>query len=112
MSGDGQRDGLRAGASEFVDGVAGTEPDADQSAEIERLRALVGPTEASYEDLQVELANARNAVKAADAELGRLRGEITELRLDLHRAQQDQYHIRRLILRPAIAVRNRLRRDR
>ena len=77
--------------------------------EIERLQALVGPSEASYRELQAELANARDAVKAAEAENGRLRGELTEMRIDLHRARQDQYHVWRVILRPALAVRNRLR---
>lgn len=111
MSGDGQHGGTGDAAG---DRTAGNAPDRilDPSDEIDRLRALVGPTEASYEDLQVELANARNAVRAAEADNGRLRAEITELRIDLHRARQDQYHIRRLVLRPALAVRNRLRRGR
>ena len=84
--------------------------EADLRREIDRLRELVGPDEFSYDDLGVELANARNAVREAEAEAGRLRGAITELRVDLHRAQQDQYHVRRLIVRPVQAVVARLRR--
>ena len=78
--------------------------------EIERLRELVGPSEASYRELRAELDNARDAVKAAEAENGRLRGELTELRVDLHRARQDQYHVWRVALRPALAIRDRFRR--
>ncbi len=86
-------------------------PHVDSRAdEIERLQALVGPSEASYRELQAELGNAREAVRAAEAENGRLRGELTELRIDLHRARQDQYHVWRLLLRPALAIRDRFRR--
>lgn len=83
--------------------------DPEIDPEIDRLRALVGPSEASYAELRAELSNARDAVKAAEAENGRLRGELTELRIDLHRARQDQYHVWRLVLRPALAIRNRVR---
>jgi multidrug resistance efflux pump len=80
------------------------------SAELDRLRALVGPSEASYEQLRAELAHARDAIRASEAQLGRLRGELTELRVDLARARQDQYQIRRIVLAPAIRVRDLLRR--
>lgn len=86
----------------------------NQSAidEIERLRALVGPTESSYADLRTEIATARDEGRQAETELGHLRAEITGLRVDLHRARQDQYHIRRLVLSPALALRSRLQRRR
>lgn len=75
------------------------------AAELERLRALVGPLEESYEDLRVELAEARQAVRIAELDAGRLRGELTAMSVDLHRARQDQYHVRRLLLRPLRALR-------
>ncbi len=78
-------------------------------AEIVRLRQLIGPNETSYAEAQAEVVNARDAVRAAEAELGVLRGEITELRYTLHRAVQDQHHIRRTVLSPALKVRHRLR---
>ena len=80
--------------------------------ELDRLRALVGPNESSYSDLRSEIAAARDEGRWSDAELGNLRAEITGLRVELHRAQQDQYHIRRLFLSPALAMRNRLQRRR
>lgn len=80
--------------------------------EIDRLRALVGPTESSYADLRAEIAGARDDARQTESELGQLRAEITGLRIDLHRARQDQYHIRRLVLSPAIALRDRLQRRR
>ena len=80
--------------------------------ELDRLRALVGPTESSYDDLRAENAAARDEARQTETELGHLRAEITGLRADLHRAQQDQYHIRRLVLSPALALRDRLHRRR
>lgn len=76
----------------------------DASEELDRLRALVGPTESSYVELRDQLAAAQDAVRAAEAENGRLRGRITELELDLHRARQDQFHLQRLALSPVRRV--------
>jgi hypothetical protein len=78
-------------------------------AEVVRLRRLVGPNEMSYADVQGELLQARDAVRAAETRAGELRGEITELRYTLHRAVQDQHHIRRTVLSPVLKVRHRLR---
>ncbi|WP_394943598.1 hypothetical protein [uncultured Ilumatobacter sp.] len=86
--------------------------DSDAAAlrvEVARLRRLIGPNETSYVEAQAEVGNARNAVQAAEAALGVLRGEITELRYTLHRAVQDQHHIRRTVLSPVLKVRDRLR---
>ena len=74
-------------------------PDA-AAAEIARLRRLVGPHEHSYDDLKAELAAAHQAVRDAEAANGELRAEITELRIDLRRARQDQYHLWKLVARP------------
>ena len=78
--------------------------------EIDRLRSLVGPLESSYEDLRREVDRASEAVREAESANGRLRGEIAELRVALHRAEQDRYHLHRVVLRPALTVRNALRR--
>ncbi|MAT07117.1 MAG: hypothetical protein CL424_18950 [Acidimicrobiaceae bacterium] len=69
-------------------------------AEIARLRRLVGPHEHAYDDLKVELHAAEQAVRDAEAANGELRAEITELRVDLRRARQDQYHLWKLVARP------------
>lgn len=82
------------------------------AAELDRLRALVGPNEADYEAMRTEMLNARDEVKAAEAHLGELRGQIAELESKLHRARQDQFHIWRVVLSPALAFRERSRRRR
>lgn len=74
-------------------------------AEIARLRRLVGPHEHTYDDLVAEVAAAEQAVRAAEAANGQLRAEITELRLDLRRARQDQYQLWRLLARPRRVLR-------
>lgn len=74
-------------------------------AEIARLRLLVGPHEHTYDDLVAEVAAAEQAVRAAEAANGELRAEITELRLDLRRARQDQYHLWKLVARPRRVLR-------
>lgn len=83
---------------------------ADLRADVDRLRAMIGPDEQLYDDLRDELARARDAVRDAEAEAGRLRGTITEMRLDLHRARQDQFHLQRVALRPVSGLVGRLRR--
>jgi hypothetical protein len=75
------------------------------AAEIERLRALVGPNEESYADLQAELEQSSAAVREAELANGRLRAEIVELRVDLRRARQDQYHVWKLVGRPGRLLR-------
>ncbi len=79
-------------------------------AEVERLQALVGPNEQSYADLRTELAGASAAVREMEAEMGRLRGTITEMQVELHRARQDQFHLQRVALRPFTGAVGRLRR--
>lgn len=48
-------------------------------------------------DLTDELAAAREAARLAEAEAGRLRGEIVELKTQLARARQDQESFQRLL---------------
>jgi predicted nucleic acid-binding Zn-ribbon protein len=90
-----------------VNGRTGTVlavPDQDPSREIrelreevDRLRALVGPSEASYERMREDLLAARDAARGAHAEAGSLRGLNAELHVHLARARQDQDHLQRLV---------------
>ena len=79
-------------------------------AELERLRALVGPNESSYADLVDQLAAARDANRDAELRAGEFRGQLTQLRSELQRARQDQYHISRLVVRPFRAFAGRFAR--
>lgn len=71
-----------------------TEPadalDTDERAELERLRALVGPSELGYETLRADVDAASAQAKAAELEAGKLRAHIEQLSTDLWRARQDQ----------------------
>jgi len=93
MSGD-------AAADATPDPSSHATPDLDPEAEIQRLRRLVGPNEHAYDDLVAELEAVQQAVREAEAANGVLRAEITELRIDLRRARQDQYHLWKLVARP------------
>lgn len=64
--------------------------DPSGAAELARLRALVGPDERSYDELRADVAAAREAARLAEAEVGRLRGTIAEMQVQLVRARQDQ----------------------
>ena len=65
--------------------------------EVARLRAVVGPSETAYDDLQADLFAARDAAKGAEAAAGTLRGLNAELHLQLARARQDQDHVQRML---------------
>jgi hypothetical protein len=78
--------------------------------ELERLRALVGPLESSYQDLVNQIGAAQAATKIAEQDAGGLRAELTELNVDLRRARQDQRRVQRAMLWPVRAVRRVLRR--
>lgn len=83
----------------------------DDAAELERLRALVGPSEESYEALRVDRDQARAAAKEALAETGELRGRIEEMSVQLSRARQDQdVLLRRAEMTPLGQVRDRVAR--
>lgn len=66
-------------------------------AEVERLRALVGPSELSYTELQQDVLAARDVAKGAEAAAGVLRGQVAELHVALARARQDQEHFQRMV---------------
>ena len=57
--------------------------------EVSRLRALVGPSEKSYEDLTRDALTARDAARTAELETGRLRAQIVELEIEVRRWQRD-----------------------
>lgn len=68
-------------------------------AEVERLRAIVGPSEESYGKLRLDVLGARDAAIAAEAELGRARARISALETDVARYRRDFVLIRRLVIR-------------
>lgn len=69
----------------------------DAEAELDRLRALVGPSEVAYEALQRDVVEAEAVARDAVTELGDLRGRIVELEGHLARARQDQDFLQRRI---------------
>lgn len=69
----------------------------ETESELDRLRALVGPSEVSYEALQRDVAEAERVARDAVIELGDLRGRIVELEGHLARARQDQDFLQRRI---------------
>jgi hypothetical protein len=66
-------------------------------AEIERLRAIVGPDEAGHHRLLADRDRAVAAAKASEHELGRARGTIAEMQVQLVRARQDQERYQRAL---------------
>ncbi len=72
----------------MVDAV--TDLDAEERAELRRLRELVGPSEIDYATLLADVEAATAAAKRSELEAGRLRAHIEQLSTDLWRARQDQ----------------------
>jgi outer membrane murein-binding lipoprotein Lpp len=70
--------------------VSKDEAAGELSAEVERLRALVGPSEVDFGALQRDRDEARATARAAEMEAGQLRGRIAEISVQLARARQDQ----------------------
>jgi hypothetical protein len=67
-------------------------------SEIARLRELVGPNEASYVQLQVDLLAARDAVIGAEHEVGVARGYNQALETEVVRLQRDFDWFRRKVI--------------
>jgi hypothetical protein len=65
--------------------------------EIERLRALVGPSEVGYEQLRDDRDRAEAVAREATHEAGELRGRIEEMSVQLSRARQDQDLLQRRV---------------
>lgn len=63
-------------------------PTADD--ELDRLRSLVGPSEVAYAQLDDDLRVASQQLRDEALVAGRLRGELTEMSVQLARARQDQ----------------------
>lgn len=58
-------------------------------AEVERLRELVGPSEDSYEKLQLDVLGARDAARAAEIQAGALRARVTQLEVSITGYERD-----------------------
>ena len=69
---------------------------ANLRAEVEHLRALVGPSEDSYRKLRLDLLGARDAAIAAEAAQGYLRGQIVSLDSQLFQIRRDYIRFQRL----------------
>lgn len=73
-------------------------------AEVARLRALVGPSEESYEKLRLDVLGARDVAIAAEAELGRARARIAALETDVARYRRDFVLVRRYVVQRVARV--------
>lgn len=58
--------------------------------ELDRLRALVGPSETGYVELRTDRDEAQRVAREAVHEAGALRGQLTEVGVQLSRARQEQ----------------------
>jgi len=72
--------------------------------EVSRLRALVGPSEKSYEDLTRDALTARDAARTAELQAGRLRAQIVELEIEVRRWQRDFVWFRDHVVRKVPAL--------
>ena len=73
-------------------------------AEVERLRALVGPSEESYVKLRTDLLGARDAAIGATAEVGALKGRCHALEAQVARLTRDHIWFRDNVVRRLKAV--------
>lgn len=64
-------------------------------AEVERLRALLGPSERDYAQLRLDLLGAVDAAKGAQAALGELEGRCRVLEAEIARLQRSHRWLRR-----------------
>jgi hypothetical protein len=74
-------------------------------AEVARLGELIGPSEKSYVQLQVDLLGARDAAIGAEAELGTVRGYNLALEAEVVRLQRDFHWFREQFVMKARRVR-------
>lgn len=84
--------------------VAAIDDVAALRAEVARLRALVGPSEESYEKLRLDVLGARDVAIGAEAELGRARARIAALETDVARYRRDFVLVRRYLLQRVTRV--------
>jgi predicted nucleic acid-binding Zn-ribbon protein len=78
-------------------------------AEVERLRALVGPDEASYQQLRVDLWAARDAAFGAEMAAGELRGQVKVLEGEVVRAQRNSKWLKARLKAPLRRIKGILR---
>lgn len=78
-------------------------------AEVLRLRELVGPDEAAYQSLRVELWAARDAAFGAEMAAGELRGQVKVLEGQLVRAQRNSKWLKARLKAPLRRVKGILR---
>lgn len=78
-------------------------------AEVERLRALVGPDEAAYQQLRVDLWAARDAAFGAEMAAGELRGQVRILEGQLARAQRNAKWLKARLKAPLRRIKGILR---
>ncbi|MEY3361935.1 MAG: hypothetical protein RL531_1654 [Actinomycetota bacterium] len=78
-------------------------------AEVERLRALVGPDEAAYQQLRVDLWAARDAAFGAEMAAGELRGQVRILEGRLARAERNSKWLKARLKAPLRRIKGILR---
>ena len=76
-------------------------PDDDEvvrlRAEVERLRALVGPSEDSYQKLKLDLLGARDAAIGAEAAVGQALGRQRALEAEVARLRRNRMYLQRQV---------------
>ncbi|MFM7272070.1 MAG: hypothetical protein ACKO2C_10635 [Actinomycetes bacterium] len=78
-------------------------------AEVLRLREIVGPDEATYQQLRVELWAARDAAFGAEMAAGELRGQVKVLEGQLVRAHRNSKWLKARLKAPLRRIKGILR---
>jgi hypothetical protein len=78
-------------------------------AEVQRLRALVGPSEESYVALRLDVLGARDAAMGSEMELGEARALVRALGSEVDRLQRDHVWLRQAVIRRLIEFKGLLR---
>lgn len=77
------------------------------TTEVERLRALVGPSEDDYRKLQLDVLGARDVAMVAEVAVGLERSRSQLLETELARAQRDFLWVREQVVVKAKSLRAR-----
>jgi len=80
------------------------------SNELQRLRALLGPSEQDYRQLRLDLLGAIDAARGAQAALGEAEGRVVMLEAEVARLQRSHRWLRREITARIRGVARRARR--
>ena len=91
-SGDGTPDSVRTMSLHEKDDHG------ELRAEVERLRALLGPSERDYVQLRLDLLGAVDAAKGAQAALGEAEGRCRVLEAEVARLQRSHRWLRREVM--------------